>query len=201
MSNNHLPATVQESSMAGVRELLAQLAVGRSPLLSVTEKPFLERVNVKGDVASTAFQAAILAHTGAALPQTPNTVSESDDYSIFWLAPGEWLIQSRSPRHATLEKALQQALIGQFAAAVDTGSGSTSLMLAGSKAAAVLQKGCPLDLHARVFVVGQCAQSHYFHSGILLRPLPQGSYEVVIRRSFSDYFGRILHDAAQEYVG
>jgi len=43
---------------------------------------------------------------------------------------------------------------------------------------------------------GQCAQSHYFKASIVLVPLGSDSYEIVVRRSFADYFCRILLHAA-----
>ncbi|EEP84790.1 sarcosine oxidase gamma subunit [Burkholderia mallei GB8 horse 4] len=60
----------------------------------------------------------------------------------------------------------------------------------------VLARGCPLDLHPRVFGVGQCAQSHYFKASITLVPTGDDSYDIVVRRSFADYFCRIMLDAA-----
>ena len=51
--------------------------------------------------------------------------------------------------------------------------------MAGDKVRAVLQKGCPLDFHPKVFTPGQCAQSHFFKAGVVLRPLANGNVEVV----------------------
>jgi sarcosine oxidase subunit gamma len=59
----------------------------------------------------------------------------------------------------------------------------------------LLARGCPLDLHPRVLARGQCVQSHYFKASIVLVPLGSDSYEIVVRRSFADYFCRILLDA------
>ncbi len=60
----------------------------------------------------------------------------------------------------------------------------------------VLARGCPLDLHPRAFKPGQCAQSHYFKSSIVLIPTGDDAFEIVVRRSFADYFVRIMLDAA-----
>jgi hypothetical protein len=60
----------------------------------------------------------------------------------------------------------------------------------------LLARGCPLDLHPRVLARGQCVQSHYFKASIVLVPLGSDSYEIVVRRSFADYFCRIMLDAA-----
>ncbi|WP_306171542.1 sarcosine oxidase subunit gamma, partial [Burkholderia pseudomallei] len=91
---------------------------------------------------------------------------------------------------------LAQAVQGLDAAAVDVGSGYTVVEVSGARARDVLARGCPLDLHPRVFGVGQCAQSHYFKASITLVPTGDDSYDIVVRRSFADYFCRIMLDAA-----
>ncbi len=64
----------------------------------------------------------------------------------------------------------------------------------------LLAKGCPLDLHPRVFDVGQCAQSHLAKAPILIRQLDrEPAFEIVVRRSFADYLWVWLEDAAAEY--
>ena len=60
-----------------------------------------------------------------------------------------------------------------------------------------LATDCPLDLHAREFKVGQCAQTRLARAGMTLSPLADGSgFEVIIRRSFADYLLLWLQDAA-----
>jgi sarcosine oxidase subunit gamma len=190
----------QESPFTELTQMLAPLAAGANAAVSMEEKPFLELINLKGGAESTVLQKAVKSLTGAVLPLQPNTVSDSEQFAIYWLAPNEWLIQSKQPRLPALCTDLAGALAGEFASVVDVSSGNTSLVLSGTKAREVLQKGCPLDFHPAVFTLGQCAQSHFFKAGVLLRPLADDAYELVIRRSFADYFGRILLDACQEYL-
>jgi sarcosine oxidase, subunit gamma len=189
----------QESPFAELGQLLAPLTAGVNQPVRLEEKPFLELINIKGEADSSTFLKAVKNLTGAALPVQPNTIAESEQFIIYWLAPNEWLIQSRQPRLPALCADLVSALAAEFASVVDVSSGNTSLVLSGEKAREVLQKGCPLDFHDSVFKIGQCAQSHYFKAGILLRPLADGAYELIVRRSFADYFGRILLDACEEY--
>jgi sarcosine oxidase subunit gamma len=190
----------QESPFTELTQMLAPLAAGANAAVSMEEKPFLELINLKGEADSAVLQKAVKGLTGAVLPLQPNTVTESEQFTIYWLAPNEWLIQSKQPRLPALGSDLAGALAGQFASVVDVSSGNTSLVLSGEKAREVLRKGCPLDFHPAAFKLGQCAQSHFFKAGVLLRPLADDAYELVIRRSFADYFGRILLDACQEYL-
>jgi sarcosine oxidase subunit gamma len=108
------------------------------------------------------------------------------------------LLQSTEPRKPTVARTLRSSLAGQFAAVVDVSSSYTVIELSGDRARAVIQKGCPLDLHPRVFTVGQCHQSHFFKAPVVLRPVAGNAYELVLRRSYADYAARMLLDAGEE---
>ena len=102
----------------------------------------------------------------------------------------------RAVQAGVLEAQLAEAVQGSYAAAVDVGSGYTVVEISGERVRDVLARGCPLDLHPRMFKPGQCAQSHYFKSSIVLIPTGDDAFEIVLRRSFADYFVRIMLDAA-----
>jgi sarcosine oxidase subunit gamma len=124
-------------------------------------------------------------------------VVDSGDYRIYWLGPDEWLIMTPAGRQDELKAKLHKALAGVFSAVVDNSSGLTVLHITGDNAAALLATDCPLDLHAREFKVGQCAQTRLARAGMTLSPLADGSgFEVIIRRSFADYLLLWLQDAA-----
>lgn len=101
------------------------------------------------------------------------------------------------PQNTGLAERLAAVLAGQFASAVDNSSGSTVLEIGGERVRDVIARGCPLDLHPKGFAPGQCAQSHFFKASMVLVPTGAETYEIVVRRSFADYFCRILLDAAQ----
>jgi sarcosine oxidase subunit gamma len=187
----------QESPLIGLAQALKSAANARA--LRIQEKPFLEFVNLRGDLRSKQFVSSVQQTLAMALPRRPNTVTQGSTHAALWLAPDEWLLQSTEPRNATVARTLRSSLAGQFAAAVDVTSSYTVVELSGDRAGAVIQKGCPLDLHPRVFAVGQCAQSHFFKAPIVLRPLAGDAYELVLRRSYADYAGRMLLDAGEEF--
>lgn len=186
-----------ESPLVGFKPHAGMAAADAFRLI---ERPFLELVIVRGDGASPAFRQAVRTATGVEVPTVPNTVAVGAEYSMFWMGPDEWLVQSSQPRNPTLEPVLRTGLTGQFASVTDVSSGNTVLRLTGSHVREVLRKGCPLDLHSRVFGIGQCAQSVYFKAGILLRPVADDIWEVMVRRSFADYLCHLLDDAASEYL-
>jgi sarcosine oxidase subunit gamma len=48
-----------------------------------------------------------------------------------------------------------------------------------------------------MFGEGQCAQSHYFKASLTLVPLGGDRFEMIVRRSFADYFVKMMLDAAE----
>jgi sarcosine oxidase subunit gamma len=187
----------QESPLIGLTEALRTGTETRA--LLIEEQPFLEFVNLRGNLRAAQFVSAVRQTLGIALPSVPNTVVQGPTHAALWLGPDEWLLQSAQPRRFTLERTLRSALAGQFAAAVDVSSSYTMIELRGDRARVVVQKGCPLDLHPRVFAVGHCAQSHFFKAPLLLRAVAPDGLELVLRRSFADYAGRMLLDAGEEF--
>ncbi|CBJ38267.1 sarcosine oxidase (Gamma subunit) [Ralstonia solanacearum CMR15] len=186
-----------ESPCVGAAELLRTWQARAPEAFMLRERPFLELVNVRGELHDPAFLAAFERVIGCRPPAAPNTVAHSAEYDVLWLGPDEWLVRSRGPvRAGVLEATLAQAVQGSYAAAVDVGSGYTVVEISGKRVRDVLTRGCPLDLHPRVFKPGQCAQSHYFKASIVLIPIGNDTYEIVVRRSFADYFVRIMLDAA-----
>ena len=61
-------------------------------------------------------------------------------------------------------------------------------------------KGCPLDVHAREFKTGDCAQSALAKAIIILHQTGDApAYDIYIERSMADYIWTWLEDAAEEY--
>ena len=57
----------------------------------------------------------------------------------------------RPVQAGVLEAQLAEAVQGSYAAAVDVGSGYTVVEISGERVRDVLARGCPLDLHPRMF--------------------------------------------------
>ncbi|RKU04609.1 sarcosine oxidase subunit gamma [Burkholderia sp. Nafp2/4-1b] len=190
-----------ESPFIGAADVLKAHQARASKKFLLRERPFLDLVNVRGELSDPAFVSAFERVVGCRPPSVPNTVARGAEYDVLWLGPDEWLVRSNGPVPAgVLEAQLAEAVQGSYAAAVDVGSGYTVVEISGERVRDVIARGCPLDLHPRVLKPGQCAQSHYFKSPITLIPTGDESFEIVLRRSFADYFVRIMLDAAAPLV-
>lgn len=152
--------------------------------LAIVERPFWSMMNLRGDPADPAFASAVREATGVALPDA-NAFAEHDGRLIAWLGPDEFLFIAEAAEMAT---AFHGRLTGRAAALTEVGAGFTTLEIGGANALAFLARGCALDLHPRVFRPGQCVQTH-FAKTVVLMLLRDASprFEVIVRRSFAGY--------------
>ncbi|ETF03710.1 sarcosine oxidase subunit gamma [Advenella kashmirensis W13003] len=190
------------TALAGMNEGDHAFTYGSAQTVQLTERPLVALLNVRGSPDDAAFVSIIRNTTGITLPICPNTTAESDTHCALWLAPDEWLLRAKRLAPDDLASRLEHALSGIFSAITDQSSAYCVLHLRGPKTRELLAKGCPLDLHPRVFGAGRCAQSHYFKTTFLLRCLDStegGTWEFIVRRSFADYAVRMLMDGMWEY--
>ena len=156
-------------------------------------------LNLRADCSDNDCIEALESQLGQSLPTTPNTLSEGE-HRIYWLGPDEWLILTDLPQLRLLVEKLRQAADGKHVALNDVSGGQIVLRLDGTGVRDLLAKGCTLDLHPRVFTAGMCAQSGLAKANVLIGLAGQAeSFDIVVRRSFSDYLLRWLLQGADEF--
>ncbi|MDX1575384.1 MAG: sarcosine oxidase subunit gamma family protein [Kiloniellales bacterium] len=178
--------------------------------VTMGERPYRGLVNLRGPSGDTAFAGAVETALGVALPVEPNTTAGTGDLTVFWLGPDEWWVVTPGDGPALADK-LRAALADQKAAVTDVSESRTCIHIRGPRARDLLAKGCPLDLHPRVFAAGQCAQSLCAKAMITLHQVADDdadakdakdagpAYDVYVLNSFAEYLWLWLEDAAQEY--
>jgi len=168
--------------------------------LSIVEYDVLDHLNIRGASDNEAFNQAIKKVLDINLPTEANTFIEVDGNTILWLGPNEWLILLPQGEAPGLEAKLRQALVGVFSSVNEVSGGNMVLELSGDKVRELLLKGCPLDLHSSVFKNGQCAQSVLGKTSVTLWQVDEEPvFRMIVRRSFADYLGHWLIDAAREF--
>lgn len=172
--------------------------VQKSPGLTVVEAPLSQHLSIRGNSESAGFIEAIRSVTGMTLPTRPLSCERHANARIFWQGPSEWLLIVDGPGDVSMESDLRHALIGERAAVVDVSGGQTLLTLSGPALAEVLQKSSPYDFHASNFPVGKCVQTTFGKAGALIARQEEDHVILVLRRSFADYIGTWLLDAAAE---
>ena len=193
----------QESPLLGFFSRERESGGGSPAGVTVIECPFLGYVNLRGDVKDALFVDAVHRVLGVALPSSPNSPVETDDRTVCWMGPDEWLAIVRPGAEAEITTAFRESVAGFHASVTDVTGGYTMLNLAGRHARDLLSKGCTLDLHPRAFAPGQCAQTNLAKTAVLLIPRSNDpdlqSFDVVVRRSFADYLAHWIEHSAREY--
>jgi sarcosine oxidase subunit gamma len=156
-----------------------------TPLLQTHH--FATQLNLRGKAENPAFAQAIQSATGLALPTAVNSVTMSESARLYCLGPDEWLFQTTENRPG-LEAELLQSLSNEHVSIVDVSSALVTYRLQHPEAHTLLERGCPQDLHPRVFPSGQATQSHFAKANVLFLCLQAGTdFEITVRTSFAAY--------------
>ena len=165
----------------------------------ITDLSYATLLTLRGQAKLPSFCAAVQEATGLPLPTAVNGVSRLADRQLdrqlFCHGPDEWAYYQRAA-DALVMPHLQRLLQDQWHSLVDNSSGFEHVCLQGPDAYALLQTGCPLDLHPTVFHAGQMAQSHFHKANITLFCVTAGShFEITVRRTFTRYVRDYLQAA------
>ena len=152
------------------------------------------------DAADKKIAAVAKKALGLALPVEPLTSSASDKATACWLGPDEFLLLCAEDGREALQTALETALAGWHAAIVDVSDAYAGFAITGPKAAELLAKGCAIDLHPMAFTEGKVVRTLLAKADITLLRDAAG-FRLYVLRSFADYTGLWLADAAREYGG
>lgn len=199
-----------------LRSPLAHLGLGarahddaatRGTGVTMKEIPYRGLINIRGNAADSAFVDAVQKAVKLAPPVDANTVAgKANTTRIMWLGPDEWLVITSEKGAERALKALWKNLKtnGLHAAVTDSTHARTCIEVSGPRAREVLQKGCSLDLHPRVFGPGRSAQCIVAKTGVMLTQTAEArsgdpTYELYPLRSFATYLWTWLEDASQEY--
>ncbi|BBH68800.1 sarcosine oxidase subunit gamma [Actinoplanes sp. OR16] len=146
----------------------------------VTEVPFLAQATLRADPGAGLPPGAL----GVALPPTGGSAS-AGELTVLSLGPDEWLVLG--PPGARI------AVAG--ASVVDVSAQRTTLDLGGPHVRELLAFGCSLDLHPRVFAVGDCAQTTLARCPVIVLRRESG-FRILVRASFAAHLAAWLTDAA-----
>ena len=167
--------------------------------LTIEIKPKLGHFNLRGNPADAEFVAAVQAAFNQELPVPANTMTV-DPHRIYWLGPTEWLIVTSIDGADDLIAKFSATLDPLAASVTDVSGGQILLQLSGPDVSEILAKGCTLDFHSTKFSPGNCAQSGLAKTNILIGLVDeQPIYEIIVRRSFSEYLVLWLKHAAGEH--
>ncbi len=142
----------------------------------------------------TALQASV----GISLPERLS-FSSSDEYSIYWMSPDEWLLTYPHAKEQKLESELAEVQDSHHVAVINTSSAICQLQLRGEHAIDVLKKSTAYDVHHRNFPIGKVVNTTFAKTQATIAATGEGRYQLFVRRSYSDYLWLWLQRAAKGY--
>lgn len=183
---SHLSAAFEASDVEGDRGVILR------------ETPFATMIGIRA-IPGTPAHEALAAATGVGLPSGPGRVAGSPGgTAVLWQGPDEFLLVV--PEGTEILNALVGALGEMPGSVVDLSANRTILRLTGPGARLVLEKGCPADLHPRVFAPGTAISTTLGPVPLFLWQTGDREYLLLPRASFADYTARWLLDAMTEFA-
>jgi sarcosine oxidase subunit gamma len=116
----------------------------------------------------------------------PNTASTWSGRDVLWLGPDEWLVVGEASSEGSIERELQDALVGQPHSVIDVSANRTVFQVIDGLE--LLASGCSLDLHPSRWLPGMCAQSLFGRAQVILHQLDERTTRLFVRPSFAGYF-------------
>lgn len=171
------------------------------PSIVIRESTSVGHLVIRGDASNQDFRAGIEQVLGIKLPAQPRSSSISTlslGSSLYWMGPSEWLLLVDQGTESQVEEKLRQVLTGHFSVSIVTG-GQTLINISGSNVDSILKKSSVYDFHPSSFQINECVQTTFAKATALFCRRADGSFDVVIRRSFADYLARWLLDAGEEF--
>ena len=166
--------------------------------IRLRDKKLLGHLTLRGDAHDPAFAGGVHKALGLELPVALTLVANGET-SLQWVGPDEWLlIVPRGEEFAT-EQRLREALGELHFQVVNVSGGQTILELSGPKVRELLMKSTSYDVHPSNFPVGKAVGTVFAKSQLVIRHTGENTWELLVRRSFADYFWLWLQDASQEY--
>ncbi len=189
---NLIPEDVSIERRLAMHHVSAQVPAGNDhySLQELALGHLVIRVPAENESARKAVKAV----TNLYLPRLPLTSVENKQFVINWISPDEFLLLVADKIEFAVEEKLREEMSGHFAIANVSG-GQTALLLSGKNAETILKKSSPYDFHRSNFPTGKVITTVFAKSQAVIRRTADDSFQLIVRRSFSDYIWQWIVDA------
>jgi len=189
---------VRRSPLADYTDRFAALSTATDGALSIRELPFVSQVDLRADPKDADLMQRLATAIGFTLPTVPNTVTSREDRRALWLAPDEWLVVGPDGQQGAIERELRNGLNSAFGSIVDVSANRTVIEIRGGKARDLLAHCVPIDLDARVFSAGRCAQTLLVKAHVIIECRDESGLILYVRASLATYAADWLLDGLAE---
>lgn len=171
----------------------------RSARLHVSELPLAGIIRLQGETSNEAFRSGVQAALGVQLP-VPERVSVTNEVRLAWAGPNEYLCFCPLGSEEKYESLLAGALAGQFAAVTLVSDSRVVFLVSGKDAAALMAKGCSIDMHPSTFAVGHVVTTRFAGLPAMLIHRDQGEYVLYFDIGYTEFMVKWLLEAAEEFT-
>jgi sarcosine oxidase subunit gamma len=124
-------------------------------------------------------------------PDEPNSASESDGLSLYWIAPERWLLRAAIEDEDRLLQMTQPAAAPAEISIVLVSDTLKFFRIAGADAGEIVSCACSMDHHASVFPRNGVSYTSLFGiKGLLIR-IDDG-FEIAVESSYADMIADYL---------
>ncbi len=163
---------------------------------TLQELPLSGKINIRGDSANAEIFSALEKAISITPPVIPNTKVSNDNVTVYWMGPDEWLLVCDIDQVSTISEKIRQHLGTLHHAVTDVSDYYTVLQLSGPQSEALINRGCPQDLHPSVFPAGSITQTRFGHASILLdRQADETTWHIQVRWTYAEYLWDYLVSA------
>ena len=159
--------------------------------IEIAPRRLAAMLDVRGPARTVA--AELQARYALEVSSNPNTASGSAT-RVLWLGPDEWLVVQGMAAAPIVENGTRDGV-----SVVDVSHGRAALRLRGANVRDALAKGCSLDLDARAFAPGRCAQTSIGRISVILDHVEPDVFDVYCSRSYAGSFWHWIVEACAEY--
>jgi len=127
-------------------------------------------------------------------PDTPNTASVQNELSLYWIAPGRWLLRAPIEQEDQLLAITKPDSAPLDISIVLVSDTLRFFHIDGPDAAQIIAIGCPLDTHPSVFPPNGAGYTEIFGIKGLLARRGDG-FDIAVESSFADMLEDYLQRA------
>lgn len=159
------------------------------------------QIALRGSLSVSGFADAVENIIGLRPVEQQNTAIGGENFPrLLRLGPDEWLVVTKDAMRNETALNLNKSFRDYHVQAVDLSDAKAVIGLTGKNARSILMKGCPLDLHERVFHSGCSTRTILGKVQVILHQVTdEPGYDIYVHRSFSEFLWEWLEDSGQEF--
>ncbi|MCH9756241.1 MAG: hypothetical protein K0U37_03475 [Gammaproteobacteria bacterium] len=155
--------------------------------------PLIGQINIRVIAPSTIR--ALEAHLDMSFPKTPNTSTYSNNQTLLWLGPDEWLLLTDYANAHQTTATLKACIDQHPGAVIDVSDNRIRFTLSGPDSHTILQQGTAINIPT--LNPGDVVQTLFAKTQMIIHCLTPFSYQLFVRTSFKSYTEAFLKHAAK----